>query len=177
MNEDLALIKEIVIDNPPTYYQIKKVKASKEAGEELFTKYYLTLNLFFNNATSFHIISKIVQDCKIYLRDNIKYLPPLEKMRLEVEYHSLKAIDLDNKLNFWVKLFLDIIKTPTVRQLDKANNGKYKKEIITLNVLYDDTTDYIDEISYKHKRGSPKLIFRVYGRIKSEQSKLDLFFK
>ena len=177
MNDELMLVKEVVIDNPPTFYQIKKVKASKEAGEEIFTKYYLTSNLFFNNGTSFHIISKIVQDCKIYLRDNIGYLPPLEKMRLEIEYHSLKAVDLDNRLYFWNKLFLDIIKTPTARQLEKANNGKYKKEIITLNVLYDDTTDYIDEISYRHKKDSLKLIFRIYGRAKSEQKELDLFFK
>ena len=173
----MELIKEIVILNPPTYYAIKKVKKSKELGEDVFTKYYLTSNLFFNNATSFHIISKIVQECKIYLRDNIGYLPPLEKMKLEIEYHSLKAIDLDNRLYFWNKLFLDIIKTPTPKQLEKANNGKYKKEIITLNVLHDDTTDFINEISYKHKKDSLKLIFRVYGITKSTQEQLDLFFK
>lgn len=173
----MELIKEIVFIHPPTYYAIKKVKKSKELGEDVFTKYYLTSNLFFNNATSFHIISKIVQECKIYLKDNIGYLPPLEKMRLEIEYHSPKAIDLDNRLYFWNKLFLDIIKTPTPKQLEKANNSKYKKEIITLNVLYDDTTDYIDEISYKYKKDSLKLIFRVYGIPKSTQEKLDLFFK
>lgn len=173
----MELIKEIVFIDPPTYYAIKKVKKSKELGEDVFTKYYLTSNLFFNNATSFHIISKIVQECKIYLKNNIGYLPPLEKMRLEIEYHSPKAIDLDNRLYFWNKLFLDIIKTPTPKQLEKANNGKYKKEIITLNVLYDDTTDYIDEISYKYKKDSLKLIFRVYGIQKSTQEKLDLFFK
>jgi len=177
MTDDFVLIKEIVILDPPTYYSIKKVKKSKEAGEDVFEKYYLTSNLFFNNATSFHIISKIVQECKIYLRDKIGYLPPLEKMRLEIEYHSLKAVDLDNRLYWWTKLFLDIIKTPTPRQLQKAQEGKYKKEIITLNVLYDDTTDYIDEIHYKHKRDSPKLIFRIFGRVKSEQKELDLFFK
>lgn len=173
----MELIKEIIIENPPTFYEIYKKKKSIEAGEAVYDKYYLTLNLFFNNATSYHIISKIIQDCKIYLRDNIKHIPELEKMKLEVEYHSLKAIDLDNKLNFWTKLFLDIIKTPTKRQIQKANFGKYKKEIITLNVIYDDTTDYIDDIHYKFKKDTPKLIFRIYGRIKSEQPKLDLFFK
>lgn len=177
MNDDFVLIKEIIIESPPTFYQIKKVKKSKEAGVDVYDKFYLTANLFFNNATSFHIISKIVQEVKIYLRDKIKYLPPLEKMRLEVEYHSLKAVDLDNRLYWWTKLFLDIIKTPTARQIEKATNGKYKKEIITLNVLYDDTTDYIDEIKWSHKKDTPKLIFRVYGRVKSEQASLDLFFK
>lgn len=177
MNNELQLIKEIIIESPPTFYQIKKVKKSLEAGVDVFDKYYLTANLFFNNATSFHIISKIVQENKIYLRDKIKYLPPLEKMRLEVEYHSLKAIDLDNRLYWWTKLFLDIIKTPTSKQLEKANNGKYKKEIITLNVLYDDTTDFVDEIKWSHKRDTPKLIFRIFGRAKTEQKELELFFK
>jgi hypothetical protein len=173
----MELIKEIIIESPPTFYTIKKKRESEKLGYDVFDKYYLTSNLFFNNATSFHIISKIVQHYKVFLRDNIKYLPPLEKMRLEVEYHSLKAIDLDNKLYWWTKLFLDIIKTPTQKQIDKANNGKYKKEIITLNVLYDDTTDYIDDIKWSHKRDTPKLIFRIYGRVKSQQQNLDLFFK
>lgn len=177
MSSELPLIKEVIIENPSTYYQIKKVGKSREAGVDIFDKFYLTANLFFNNATSYHIISKIVQECKIYLQGHIKYLPPLEKMRLEVEYHSLKAVDLDNRLYFWTKLFLDIIKTPTQKQIDKANNGKYKKEIITLNVLYDDTTDYIDEIKWSHKRDTPKLIFRVYGRVKPEQKEMDLWFK
>lgn len=177
MNEDLVLIKEIVIENPPTYYQIKKVKASKEAGEELFTKYYLTANLFFNNATSFHVISKIVQECKIYLRDKIVYLPPLEKMRLEIEIHASKQIDLDNRAYFWKKLLLDILKTPTSKQLLKAKESKFKKEIITLNVIHDDTTQYIDDIRETFKFGGNFLIFRIYGRAKSEQKELDLFFK
>ena len=177
MSDDLVLIKEVICIEPPTFYQIKQVKNSKVAGEDIYSKYYLTANLFFNNATSFHVISKIVQDCKIYLREKSGYIPPLEKMRLEIEYHSLKAVDLDNRLYFWNKLFLDILKTPTQKQLDKASEGKYKKEIITLNVLHDDTTDYIDQISYKHKRDTPKLIFRIYGRVKSEQKELPLFFK
>ena len=173
---EMPLIKEVVIYDPKTFYQIKKVGKSKEAGNDVYDKFYLTANLFFNNATSYHIISKIVQETKIYLRNEIKYIPPLEKMRLEVEYHSLKAVDLDNRLYWWTKLFLDIIKTPTPKQIEKANSGKYKKEIITLNVLYDDTTDYIDDIKWSHKRDTPKLIFRIYGRVKQEQKELDIFF-
>lgn len=179
MNDDFVLIKEIIIENPPTYYQIKKVKKSKKAGEDIYTKYYLTSNLFFNNATSFHVISKIVYDCKLFLRDKIGYLPPLEKMRLEIEVHRSKNIDLDNVAYFWKKLLLDILKTPTQRQLAKESEkeAKYQKEIITLNVIYDDTTQYIDDIRETFKFGGNFLIFRIYGRAKSEQKALDLFFK
>lgn len=139
MSEDLILIKEIIIEAPPTFYQIKKVKKSKEMGEDIYDKHYLTANLFYNQNVSYHIISKIVYDCKLFLKEKIGYLPPLEKMRLEIEYHSLKAIDLDNRLYYWVKLLLDILKIPTSKQIIKAN--QYKKEAISLNVIHDDTTD------------------------------------
>lgn len=179
MNDNLVLIKEIIIESPPTFYKIKQVKNSKAAGEDIYTKYYLTANLFFNNATSFHIISKIVYDCKLYLRDKIVYLPPLEKMRLEIEIHASKDIDLDNRAYFWKKLLLDILKTPTSRQIAKElkKEKKYQKEIITLNVIHDDTTKYIDDIRETFKKGGNHLIFRIYGRAKSEQKELDLFFK
>jgi hypothetical protein len=172
MSNELQLIKEIIIENPPTFYQIKKVGKSKLAGVDVYDKYYLTANLFFNNATSFHIISKIVQECKIYLKDKVGYIPPLEKMRLEIEIHASKHIDLDNRSYFWKKLLLDILKTPTNRQVLKANNSKYKKEIITLNVIHDDTTQYIDDIRETFKYGGNQLIFRIYGRAKSEQKQL-----
>tara|TARA_R110000868_G_scaffold178571_2_gene418315 strand:- start:75 stop:614 length:540 start_codon:yes stop_codon:yes gene_type:complete len=179
MNNDLLLIKEVIIENPPTFYQIKQVKNSKAAGEDIYTKYYLTANLFFNNATSFHVISKIVQECKLYLRDKIGYLPPLEKIRLEIEIHASKHIDLDNRAYFWKKLLLDILKTPTSKQLLKESkkDAKFQKEIVTLNVIHDDTTQYIDDIHETFEFGGNQLIFRIYGRAKSEQKKLDLFFK
>jgi hypothetical protein len=131
-NEDFKFIKEIIIPNPPTFYQIKKVKKSNEAGYDIFDKYYLTSNLFFNNATSYHVISKIVQDCKIFLKEKIGVLPEIEKMRLEIEYHSNKHIDLDNKIFFWKKLFLDILKTPTSAQI--LNKAK-KSDCSGLNVM------------------------------------------
>ncbi len=175
MNDDFVLIREITIENPPTFYQIKKVGKSKEAGFDVYDKYYLTANLFFNNNISFHVTSKIVYDCKLFLREKIGYLPPLEKMRLEIEIHASKHIDLDNRAYFWKKLLLDILKTPTSKQIIKA--GKYKKEAITLNVIYDDNTLFIDDIRETFKFGGNFLIFRIYGRVKSEQKELDLFFK
>lgn len=175
MNTDLVLIKEVIIENPPTFYQIKKVKKSKEAGQDIFDKHYLTANLFYNQNVSYHIISKIVYDCKLFLRDKIGYLPPLEKMRLEIEIHASKHIDLDNRAYFWKKLLLDILKTPTSKQILKAE--QFKKEAISLNVIHDDTTQYIDDIRETFKHGGNFLIFRIYGRAKSEQKTMDLFFK
>lgn len=172
-NHDFVLIKEIIIESPPTFYQIKKVKKSIEDGHDVFDKYYLTANLFFNNATSYHIISKIVQECKIFLKEKIGILPEIEKMRLEIEYHFNKHIDLDNKIFFWKKLFLDVLKTPTSTQI--SNKLKKGKEIITTNSIKDDSTQYIDEITESFTLGGHFLIFRIYGRLKSTQNELNLF--
>jgi len=173
---DFVLIKEIVYRNPPTYWDLvyKKPKYDKDGKLIEKQRFYLTNNLFYADKSSYHITSKIIQDCKIYLREQLKGLPELEKMRLECEYHSLKDIDIDNKVGYWVKLLLDVLKIPTQRQIDKS--VKYQKEIITTNTIYDDTTKYIDEISMKYKKGEHLMIFRIYGRIKSEQKELQLFF-
>lgn len=171
----MELIKEIIIDSPPTFYQIKKKRESEKLGYDVFDKHYLTANLFFNNNTSFFVISKIVQDCKKFLRDKSGYIPPLEKMRLEIEIHASKHIDLDNRAYFWKKLFMDVLKTPTAKQIAKANEKN--REIITLNVIYDDSTQYVDDFRETFKYGGNFLIFRIYGRVKSEQKELDLFFK
>ena len=99
-------------------------------------------------------------------------MPELEKIRIEFEYHHTKDIDLDNKGNYWLKLFLDILKKPTQRQINNQ-----KKVIITTNTIVDDNTKYLDEIGLKFFKGEHKMIFRVYGVPKSTQEKLDLFFK
>jgi hypothetical protein len=96
-------------------------------------------------------------------------------MRLEIEIHASKHIDLDNRAYFWKKLFMDILKTPTTKQLSKASEKN--REIVTMNVIYDDSTQYVDDFRETFKYGGNFLIFRIYGRIKSEQKELDLFFK
>jgi len=174
-DESFVLIKEIIIVNPPTFYQIKKVKKSKEAGVDIFDKHYLTANLFYIQNVNYHTISKITYSCKQFLFDQIKMLPELEKMSLEIEYHHIKHIDLDNKVYFWKKLLLDILKKPTKRQIDNAI--KNKKPIITLNVIDDDDTKCFDSCTEKFVFSEHKMIFRIYGRVKSEQKELDLFFK
>lgn len=171
----MELIKEIVIENPPTFYTIKRMRESEKLGYDVFDKHYLTANLFFNNNLSFFVVSKIIRECKKFLLEKSGYIPPLEKMRLEIEIHASKHIDLDNRAYFWKKLFMDILKTPTPKQLAKASEKN--REIITMNVIYDDSTQYVDDFRETFKYGGNFLIFRIYGRIKSEQKELDLFFK
>jgi hypothetical protein len=174
MRSDFVLIKEIVILDPPTYYAIKKVKKSREAGEDVFDKHYLTANLFYIQNVSYHVVSKIIYDCKKFLRDAIGELPEIEKMSLEFEYHSTKDIDLDNKSYFWRKLFMDVLKTPTTRQIE--NSKKKNKEIITTNTIKDDNTKCYVSGKEEYFYGEHKMIFRIFGVVKSSQETLDLFF-
>lgn len=69
---------------------------------------------------------------------------------------------------------MDILKTPTQRQIERAL--KYKKPIITTNTIQDDNTKCIDEIKLKFIKGEHKMIFRIFGKVKSEQKELNLFF-
>lgn len=174
MTEEYSLIKEIIILDPPTYYSIKKVKKSKEQGIDVFDKHYLTGNLFYIQNVSYHVISKITHEVKLWLKEKIGSLPELEKMRLEIEYHRTSHIDLDNKIYFFKKLLLDILKSPTPRQIENAK--KKKKEIVTLNCIADDSSKYFDYCTERFVFGEHKLIIRIFGRVKSTQETLDLFF-
>lgn len=176
MDLDLILIKEIVIVDPPTKYTIayKKPKFDSNGKAVLKQDYYLTSNLFFNSNMSFHITSKITTECKRMLYPYLKGLPELEKMRTEMEIHRDKDIDLDNVGFFWRKLIMDILKTPTSRQL--VNAHKRKSEIITVNCIFDDNTKTVLEHNEKFFKGENKIVLRIYGRVKTEQKELDLFF-
>jgi hypothetical protein len=166
---NLVLIKEIVIDDPPTKYvqYYKKENWDKDVNLITHQDWYLTGNLFYADQGSFHMTSKIIQESKEYLLPYLKGIPKLEKMRLEWEYHAMKDIDIDNKFSYWGKIFLDILKTPTDRQIKRAL--KHKKPIITTNTITDDNTKCIDEIKLKYFYGEHKMVFRIYGRMKSEQ--------
>lgn len=172
----MELIKEIVLLNPPSKWTLvyKKPKFDKNRKPIEKQDFYLTGNLFYSDRTSFHLTSKIIHESKEYLYPYLKGLPELEKMSLEFEYHKMQHIDLDNKANYWIKLVLDILKTPTQRQIDRAI--QYKKPIITTNTITDDNTKCIDSLSLKFVLGEHKMIFRIYGRVKTEQKALDLFF-
>lgn len=172
----MELIKEIVIKDPPTKWTLKYKRPKYDINNKLIEKtdFYLTGNLFYSGSDSMHLTRKIVHETKEYLYEFMKGLPEIEKMRLEFQYHSMKHIDLDNKASFWIKLFLDILKTPTERQI--KNSIKHKRVIITTNTIQDDNTKCIDEINLKFVKGEHLMIFRVFGRVKSEQKELDLFF-
>lgn len=174
---DFVLIKEIVINNPPHKWSLvyKKPKYDREGKLKTQQDFYLTANLFYSDKTSFHVTSKIIYETKEYLYPFLKGLPELEKMRTEMEFYNTKDIDLDNRWFFFYKLILDILKTPTSKQIERAL--KYKKPIITTNTIYDDNTKSVKEFNCKFEKGPNKIIFRIFGILKSEQKQLDLFFK
>lgn len=176
--DDMPLIKQIVIISPPTDYTsyYKNPKFDKNGKQIKYIRYYLTGNLFYSDAGSIHTVRKIVYESKEFLFPYLKGLPELDKMRLEFEYHKTTDIDLDNKFAYWGKVFLDVLKTPTARQILRASKEKKPKPIITTNTISDDNTKCIDEIKLKFIRGEHKMIFRIFGRVKDEQKKLDLFF-
>ena len=177
METDLVLIKEIVIVNPRHKWSLVYKKEKFDAKGKLVTHqdFYLTANIFYSDRTSFHITSKIIYETKEYLYPFLKGLPELEKMRTEMEFHNTKDIDLDNRWFFFYKLILDILKTPTTKQIERAL--KYKKPIITTNTIYDDNTKSVSEFNCKFIKGENKIVFRIFGRVKNTQKELDLFFK
>jgi hypothetical protein len=173
----MDLIKEIIIENPPIKWSLVYKKQKFDSKGKLVTHqdFYLTGNLFYSDRSSFHITSKIIQESKEYLFPYLKGLPELEKLRLEFEYHKMQDIDLDNKFSYWGKILLDILKTPTQKQIESAL--RYKKAIITTNTIKDDNTKCIDDIHLKFVKAEHKMIIRIFGKVKTEQKELDLFFK
>ena len=173
----MDLIKEIVIPNPPTKWTLvyKRPKYDKDGKLITHQDFYLTANLFYSDRTSYHITSKIINETKEFLLPFLQCIPELEKMRTQMEMSRPKHVDLDNSWYFFYKLILDILKTPSKRQMD--NSIKSGKPIITTNTIYDDSTKYVDEFNCKFVLGENKIIFRIYGKVKIEQPKLDLFFK
>jgi hypothetical protein len=175
-NSDFTLIKEIIIVDPPSHWDMlyKKPKYDRDGKPVTKLRFYLSGNLFYSDNGNAFTIAKIVYDSKEFLYPFLKGLPELEKMRLEFEYHKTTHIDLDNKANYWLKVFLDVLKTPSERQIKKAI--QYKKPIISTNTIQDDNTKCIDEIKLKFVHGEHKMIFRIFGRVKTEQKTLNLVF-
>lgn len=172
----MDLIKEIIIPDPPTKWTLKYKNPKFDKDGKPVTKmdFYLTANLFYADRTSYHITSKIIKESKEFLFPFFKGLPELEKMELHLIYCHNKHIDLDNKSYFWRKLILDILKTPTQRQITAAHLRK--KEIITTSTILDDNTKCITKMSEEFIFGEHRMIIRIFGKIKDEQKKMDLFF-
>lgn len=168
----MNLIKKIEINDPPTKYIINKKRPKLKDGK-LITQdtYYLTANLFYSHNLNYQVQRKITDYCKDILMVLSAPIPKLIKCRVVCIYQFPKGgFDLDNKAYFWLKLLFDIMKTPTSKQIINARNKGRK--IKTMNVLKDDTVDYIDQFECKYAKGSPKLIFEIYGIRENEQKKL-----
>lgn len=168
----MELIKTIKIPTPPTKYVHRlKNKIDPKTGKLKETTYYLTANLFFQGNNPF-LIRKIVQSVKRYLMEYLVDIPKMSKMRVELIYQKDKDnFDLDNKCYFWAKLILDILKTPSSRQVTNAN--KKGREIITTKTIKDDTVKYLDKITMAYQRGEHCLILNIYG--KKQEDELTLF--
>lgn len=165
--EQYDFFKTILIPNPPTKYtDVKKNIIDPSTGRLKEIVYYLTANIFYAGV-HFAIRSKIVENVKYYLVEYMKDIPELQKMKIEIVYSKDKTqFDLDNKVFFWLKMFLDLVKIPTERQKKKAI--QYRKAILSINSLKDDTVKYIDEINMKYEPGQHQMKINIYGMTKDK---------
>ena len=168
----MELVKEIVIENPPTKYNDKKkTKIDPKTGKLKVNVHYLTANLFFAGIP-FYLRMKITNEIKEYLIPRMQGIPKLKKARVSIIYYKpTDNWDLDNKGYFWMKMFLDILKTPSEKQKQKARK-KYRKTIKSTETLPDDTVRYIDEIKMRYEKGPEKIIFRIYGELERKEKTL-----
>lgn len=168
---DDVLFHAVLKDPPVKYVEVrKKIKLDKDGKIKKDNVYYLTANVFYNG-THFIIRSKIVNFAKDWLLWNLKKIPPIEKCKLEIIYHHpTDTFDLDNKAYFWTKMILDLLKTPSSRQI--INSQRYSNEIKSLGVLKDDTVRYVDEIKMKYVRGESALEIKLTGRAENKQGNL-----
>ncbi len=164
----MKLIKEITILDPPTKY-VKKVTRRKQGSKKkgLEDIYYLTANLFYSNNVHFSLRSDIVNSAKGFLLEHFKDIPKLNKIRLDMVYQRpTDNFDLDNKIYFWQKILLDLMKTPSAKEEKRAL--MYKKEIKTLRIIKDDSCKYVSELNSKYQKGKHLLKVSIYEIKESE---------
>ena len=170
---DGETLVHIEIQDPPTYYDhgYKKPKYDEEK-QKLITKkrYYLTNNIFFGNNTHWKIQYDIINYAKDWFQPFLSDTPKIRKCRIELTYYSENDTwDLDNKSSFWIKILLDLLKTPTQKQQLKARqNGKW---IRSVEAIPDDTVKYINGISAFHAYGKHRMEIKIIER-KGSQTEL-----
>jgi len=162
------------MDPPYKYVQNKKKPKLNEKTGKLVTQdvWYLNNNLFYNNQISFWVKLKVVNYAKDFLMLYMDDIPKLDKARITITYrHTKDTFDLDNKADFWKKILLDIMKTPTDKQRAKAE----EKGIVlkTIECLPDDTVRYVDQHITKFERGEHELDIEIFGVLANVQA--DLF--
>lgn len=153
----------IIVEDPP--YKFVKFNKQKQKNET----YYLTANLFFNR--NVWTVGTILNECKTWLAPHFGSIPRLNKMQLEMIFErNSTQFDLDNKGYFWEKVFFDIMKTPSKIQL---NNSYLKgRDIISCNVLKDDTVVYVDSIKKSFIKGGNRIHFKITGELYEDQESL-----
>lgn len=158
-------IKTIIIPNPPTKWVISsKKKIDPKTGRLKQTTYYLTANLFYTTNAHYHVRNEIVNYCKEVLMCYFGKLPKLNKARITVTYsRPSDNFDIDNKAGFWLKIGLDLIKTPTKTQLLKGG-------VKSVYCIPDDSAKFIDEITMKYEKGKHFLKFDIYGILADDQN-------
>lgn len=156
--------KTIIVKDPP--YKFVKFNKAKGRNET----YYLTGNLFFNR--NVWTVNNIIQECKRWLKPHFEDLPPLETMTLEMIFErNTEQFDLDNKGYFWEKVLFDLLKTPSIKQIQ--NSALRGKDIITVKVLKDDTVKYVSMINKRFVKGGNRITFIIKGKLMFKQG--DLF--
>lgn len=168
----MDLVKKIEIADPPTkWVKVAKTKIDPKTGVLKLDTYYLTANIFYAGHLHYAVKSQIVNFSKNFLMPHMNNIPKLEKCRLKITYQRMdEGFDLDNKIYYWAKLFIDILKIPSDKQVINAFKKGYG--VKTVNVLPDDTVRYLDEINMRYTKGKHMLIFEIYGRKTAEQQKL-----
>lgn len=169
MSDVPELLYHVIINDPPSRWVMpRKRKAFKDDGtEKKEDVYYLTANIFYGD-THWAIKGKIVNYAKDWIFPFLHAMPKMEKCQIGITYHChTDGFDLDNKAYFWIKIILDLMKTPSSAQIIEAE--KYKNPIKTVRALPDDTVRYVDQINMRYKKGSPAIELKVFGRLLNEQ--------
>jgi hypothetical protein len=88
----------IIFPDPPTKYIV---------GNKT---YYFTTNLYYGQV-HWSVRYKAVNFAKDFMLLYIDKMPELKHLRIRLTYsRETDNFDLDNKLGFWVKVFLDLLK-------------------------------------------------------------------
>lgn len=165
-------IYHVTISDPPTQYIVvnKRKKRDKEGKIIKDKVHYLTANIFYSGV-HWQTQSIIVNFAKDWIMWFLKEMPKIQKCNIEITYHHpTDTFDLDNKCYFWIKIILDLMKTPTSTQILKAL--EYNNPIKTIRTLPDDTVRFVDGINMRYKKGAPAIEIKINGRKQEEQTQL-----
>lgn len=169
MNDTLF---HIVISDPPTKYVFhrQREKINDDGSVKKEKVEYLTANLFYGDQ-HWSVRYTVVNYAKDWIIPFLQKMPKIQKCKIEITYYyPTDGFDLDNKLYFWIKIILDVMKTPNSDEILKAQ--KYKNTVKSIDKIQDDSVRFVDEIKMKYQRGAPALELKIIGILKDEQGTL-----